>query len=82
MFKFELGQKVKDLFTGFTGAVLARTEYLTGCVQYGVLPCKLKKNGGRPDCEWFDEDRLVKMQGKICIKKSRDGGPCPTPNAR
>ena len=29
----QLGQKVKDKITGFTGIAVARVEYLNGCVQ-------------------------------------------------
>lgn len=31
MFKFENGQIVKDMITGFTGVVVARVNYMTGC---------------------------------------------------
>jgi hypothetical protein len=36
--KFELGDRVKDRVSGFTGIVVSRTEYLNGCKQYGVNP--------------------------------------------
>jgi len=45
MFKYELGQGVKDIVSGFCGVVTARIEYLTGCGQYALSPTKLSKEG-------------------------------------
>ena len=54
----ELGQKVKDNITGFEGLVVARIEYLNGCIQFQVQPSKLKD--GKPlEAEWIDEQRLT-----------------------
>jgi len=63
MFEFELGEILKDRVSGFQGVVMARTEYFTGCVHYGLCSQSLKDN--RPiDWEWFDETRLDKVKGK------------------
>lgn len=58
-FKFELGVRVKDVFTGLQGIVMARSNFITGCDQYGICDTKLTKDGKRPDWEYFDENRLV-----------------------
>lgn len=31
-----LGSTVKDRYTGFTGVVMARADYLFGCVHFAV----------------------------------------------
>ncbi len=74
MFKFELHQIVKDKVSGFTGVILGRTEYATGCIQYGVAPQKLDKDGKVCDWLWFDESRL-KETGKSISSLRSIGGP-------
>ena len=81
IFKLELGQIVKEIHTGYTGVVMARTDHITGCIQYGILNKKLDKNGDVREWEWFDEDRFVCVgkKKKAMIKDSTAvGGPCPT----
>lgn len=39
----ELGDKVKDKYTGFTGIVMAKTEFINGCKQYQVCEKYNKK---------------------------------------
>ncbi len=58
-FKFELGQRVKDCITGFSGVIMGRSQFITGCNQYALCPTKLDKDGKRMDWEYFDENRLV-----------------------
>jgi hypothetical protein len=58
-FKYALGDELKDTITGFTGIVMARTDYLTGCQHYGLIPRKLDKDGNPQDYQWIDESRLV-----------------------
>ena len=41
--EIELGDKVKDLVTGFEGIAVAKTEFINGCVQFSVVR-QLKKN--------------------------------------
>ena len=77
MFKFDLHQIVKDHVTGFTGVILARSEYATGCIQYGVCSQKLNKDGSIRDWLWFDETRLISTGKRIKDLKAI-GGPCPT----
>lgn len=75
MFKFELGEEVKETVTGFTGIIMARSEYFTGCVHYGLVSKKLNKEGIPQNYQWFDTERLVRT-GKKGIKfggKPRSG---------
>ncbi len=57
-----LGMKVKDELTGYTGVVVARSEWLWGCVTIGVL-CGERKDNVPIQEQWFDEGRLVEIEG-------------------
>lgn len=79
MFKFDLGDKVKDAVTGFEGVVIARSEYLNGCIRYGVQSPKLKDNKPQ-DCEWIDQGQLSLVKSKaVNLEVKRTGGPRPSP---
>ena len=77
-FKIELGAKVKDSITGFSGIVTGRAEYITGCRQYAITPKAVKNE--HKDSYWIDEDRLVGSVKKTVAKKP-NGGPqqCAAP---
>ena len=72
----ELGQEVREQVTGFTGVVVGRVEYLSGCEQCLVQP-PVKEDGTFADSHWFDEPRLtVTLKPKVTIKGAeRDPGP-------
>lgn len=72
-FKFELGERVKDCITGMTGVIMARSNFITGCDQYGICDTKLTKDGKRPDWEYFDENRLVKSGKGIKLPTQEEG---------
>lgn len=72
-FKFELGERVKDCITGMTGVIMARSNFITGCDQYGICDTKLTKDGKRPDWEYFDENRLVKTGKGITLPTQTEG---------
>lgn len=78
IFRLDLGQRVKDTVTGFSGVITARCEYLTGCIQYSVTAEKLENGDSRQN--WFDEDRLVALKGKINLAVKKNGGPQTTPS--
>ena len=65
MFKFENGDIVKDVITGFKGVVMARVDYFTGCNQYGVSPMNVTSEGKKPDWEYIDENRLTSCKKGI-----------------
>lgn len=60
--KFEFGDQLKDAITGFRGTAIGYCTYITGCNQYLLVPKVNKVNDKRPDGEWFDEDRLMKVK--------------------
>ena len=57
MFKFNLGDEVKCIITGFKGVIVSRTEYFNGCIAYGVKP-PIDKEGKLQDNGWLDEPQL------------------------
>lgn len=63
----ELGTKVKDNITGFTGIAMGVCEYRYGCRQIQVLSSKLSE--GKEVYIWFDEQRLTSTS------KVKTGGP-------
>lgn len=76
-----LGDKVKDQVTGFTGIVIAKTIWLYGCDRVSVQPQDLDKDGKVKESQTFDEKQLilvkagvVKTEAKIESTK-RTGGP-------
>ncbi len=76
---FKLGSYAKHTITGFEGVVVGRTEWLNGCVRYGVQATELKD--GKPiQPQWFDAEELEKVR-KPAVKKSKKktGGPMPDP---
>jgi len=73
--EIELGDKVKDINTGFVGIVTARTEFLNGCVQFNVIP-RVKENK-MPEEMSIDRECLVVIKKKLKPKEKPDsnGGP-------
>lgn len=70
----ELGDKGKDSVTGFTGVVVARTEWLWGCVRIAIEATKLGKDGKPAEEFWFDEDRVTRLSGRK-LKTTRAAAP-------
>lgn len=55
----KLGDKVKDSITGFEGIVIARIEYLNGCIQFGVKA--RVKDATLKEAEYIDKDQLTRL---------------------
>lgn len=77
----KLGQKVKDVITGFEGTITGRAQYLTGCSQ-GLVAPPISKDGEHRDGHWFDEDRLAVVSEEIVDLKVVNPGPDKTPSRR
>ena len=78
MFKYPLGQEVKDKISGLRGVVMCRTEYLTGCNRYSIQTKGVNKKTGNPyDWKAFDEDQLIDMGKNINHNVGNPGGPQP-----
>ncbi len=72
-----LGNKVKDIVTGFTGIAISKAEYLNGCVRYCVQPL-VDKEGKYLKGEYIDEGQLVIVDNGTLPskdKKELTGGP-------
>lgn len=70
----ELGQKVKDTVSGFTGVAVARHIYFQGCERISVQP-SVDKDGKLPDTATFDEPNLITIEEKKLKGKNDTGGP-------
>lgn len=83
-----LGKKVRDKINGMVGIATSRTQYLNGCVRYGVTP-PADKEGKPLDAYWIDEEQLeVIGDGPVPARdpspqaSSYSGGDRPGPEAR
>lgn len=81
----ELGDKVRDKVTGFTGIAVSRIFWLYGCNRIGIQP-PVGKDGKRPETEYFDEPQCeVVKKGVIKTGLSKHpteaetGGPIDAP---
>lgn len=74
----ELGDKVKDVVTGFEGVVIGITQWLTGCDTCSVQPGKISKDGKLSEATCFDRNRLVVVKKGVAKLPSapttRDNG--------
>lgn len=82
-----LGDKVRDIITGFTGIVIARSEFFNGCVRVAVQPQDLGEKGMLQSSESFDVQQLElveasavkplrdRQEAKTGKKPARTGGP-------
>ena len=87
----ELGDRVKDRVTGFTGIVVCRAQWLNGCDRLGVQPEKLID--GKPgEIQHFDAPQcdVVKAAAHVPFAADapertaarRPGGPRQDPPTR
>ena len=73
--KVELGDKVKDLVTGFEGIAVAQFIYLQGCDRFQVQP---PSDGSTyPESISFDDSQLKVVKAGVIKPGKKDvGGPC------
>ena len=82
MSKIKLGVKAKDKITGFTGIVIGKSMWLTGCNQFALKP-PVGDKGEMRDASWFDEGAIEYVDEGINakeVKSKKPGGPrqdCP-----
>lgn len=68
-----LGKEVRDRVTGFTGIVTSKLEYLTGCIQYCVVP-KVSADNKYPEGTYIDYQRLEVVGPGMTDQKTSDTG--------
>ena len=81
----ELGNKARDIITGFSGIVTGKATYLSGCDQVCLAP-ESKQDGSYHDSQWFDEGRIRLVSKGISaesVRAGKPGGPnADTPRGR
>ena len=78
----ELGVKVRDRVTGFSGTVTGLVSYITGCNQALVAPT-IGEDGAMRDSQWIDEQRLEDLGGeRLILDNSAANGPDKAPPKR
>jgi len=70
MKRIKLGDKVRDVVTGFEGIVVAETNWLYNCSRYTVQP-PVDKDGKVPDNVTFDEQSLEVLKSKVIVGDQR-----------
>jgi len=87
LFKFGLGDELKDQVSGYVGVVVARTQWLNGCKRY-TLDSQTMVDGKLVDSISVDEQQLTLLtRRKIDVGQDKyaepavkpPGGPRPTP---
>ena len=78
--RIELGDRAKDLLTGFKGIAVSETQWIYGCRRIGIQPEELNKDGVPTPVEYFDEPQveLVEKGALAPIpqdSKASPGGP-------
>lgn len=77
----ELGDVLKDTITGYEGVCVARAQYLTGCNQVALSP--KVKDGGEPQSNWFDIERVVVVTtGEVTVTPRQTGCDVQPPSKR
>lgn len=67
-----LGDVAKDTITGFAGVVIAKTEWLNGCVRL-TLQSKEMKDGKPIDSQTFDIEQLEFVKAKARVASNTGG---------
>lgn len=74
----KLGDKAKDQISGFTGVIVAITEWLNGCRRITIQPTATHE--GKPvDNHTFDAEQLVKIEDGPKLCETKKGGPSIAP---
>ena len=74
-----LGSKCRDTISGFTGIVVAITNWLNGCQRITIQPQELKD--GKPiESHTFDVQQVEVVEAKAAVEpEKRPGGPSIAP---
>jgi len=70
--KIQLGDRAVHAITGFTGIVVARVEYLTGCNQLCLQPQGLTDKGDTFGSSYFDEPYVDLVAAGVVANRTPD----------
>ena len=73
-----LGSLARDTITGYTGIVVARTEWLNGCHRISIQSRELK-DGIPVEIGCFDIQQIEVLEKKPAKAAQPIGGPKPSP---
>lgn len=73
--KINLGDKVRNIYNGYTGWVHGRSTFITGCDQLLVNPRKMDKDGKPVDGIWFDILACELVKEENAVPQNDRGGP-------
>lgn len=74
----KLGDKARDQISGFSGTIVAITEWLNGCRRITIQPSALHE--GRPvENSTFDAEQIEKIEEGPEPTTERKGGPSISP---
>ncbi|UOY07749.1 hypothetical protein L0P88_04160 [Muricauda sp. SCSIO 64092] len=77
MNKINLGVRAKDKITGFTGIVISKSQWLTGCDRVALKP-PVDKDGKEQEASWFDIGAVEYLDegiNAIEVQADKTGGP-------
>ncbi len=77
--EIKLGDVAMDTITGFSGRVVAITDWLYQCRRLGIQPAKLTKEGVPYEISWFDELQCERVKKQHETRGKDKGGPMPSP---
>lgn len=72
-----LGDRVKDKLTGFSGVIVAMTRWINGCERAAIQPEKLTKEGNIALVETIDINQLELVKAGVFPVAKPGGGPMP-----
>ena len=74
----KLGETVKDTITGYSGTVIAITNWLNGCKRI-TIQSPILHDGIPVGDQTFDVEQVEKVTDKKNIEPSKTGGPSISP---
>ena len=74
----KLGDKARDTISGFTGIIVAITDWLNGCRRITIAPQELK-DGKRIDSDTFDCEQIERVEIAAPKVTKPTGGPSISP---
>lgn len=72
--ELSLGKQAECVVTGIKGILVARVEYLNGCVQWCVQP-KGATDALRSDAHYIDQGQLRVVGAGVSVERKKTGGP-------